>query len=108
MLIHQGVHMKSLILSILVCGNVFATTLLDIDPYSIHQVEENFPFAITESHSIPTQKNFTGKLPAQVVVKKEVDYAKLVPELIKLVQEQQRELNQLKKDRSLLKRTLNN
>jgi hypothetical protein len=74
-----------------------SSPLLELNPYSISEIKNIYPKAII-THAQTDQDSFSlKKRNTKFKYREEIDYAKLVPEMIKLIQDQQNEIDQLKR-----------
>lgn len=76
-----------------------ADRMINLDPYSIESVEENFPEAIETQEVIEnaSDRNFIKGQGPKIIVKKKINYEKLIPEMIVLLKEQHVRLKALEK-----------
>jgi len=93
--------MKTLLLlsTLAVTLNIHAAEnrILALNPYSVESLEKNFPKAV-EIETIIDQgpRSYAKKIGPQTKEVKKVKYEVLIPDLIKLVQQQQVEIERLR------------
>ena len=82
--------------------------ILSVDPYSVDSMEKNFPDAVeTETIIDHSPKTYSKKIGPQTKELKKVRYEVLIPDLIKLIQEQQAEIERLKRINATITKTEN-
>lgn len=82
--------------------------ILAVDPDSIDSLEKNFPNAVeTETIIDHGPKTYTKKIGPTTKDLKKVNYEVLIPDLIKLIQEQQVEIEKLKRMNETITKTEN-
>ncbi len=78
-------------------GLASAQDLLEVDPYSIDSVEKHFPKAVqTETVMDVAPHDHKKRIGPRTKEIKRVDYQVLIPHLIAVIKDQQREIEKLK------------
>lgn len=89
-----------LFLSILSQVSFAKGDLMQVEPFSLSSLEEQFPeTVVTETVVDGGEKSYTKKTGPSAKEVKSVSYEKLVPYLITVIQQQQKEIEQLKLER---------
>lgn len=93
--------MKSftLIILLLISSQIMAASqkILEVDPYSIDSLEKHFPKAVeTETIIDHDPRDYKKRIGPRTKEIKSVNYEVLIPHLIEVIKEQNREIQELK------------
>jgi len=79
-------------------GDVGTEKILKVDPYSVSSLEKYFPESVSSEVQINERsvRNFKKNEGPLTSVKKTVNYEILVPELIMVIKEQQKQIQELR------------